>query len=445
MKSYEDFLTEHADMCRESAVFPSELYAKHDVKKGLRDSNGKGVVAGLTNISKVIGTKNVDGEPVPVEGVLQYRGYTIEDLIKEHGDKLGLFEKASYLLLFNKLPGEEELAEFRHNLNSRLSIPLNFVKEVIMRDYGYDVMNTLSRGILSLGLYVENINDMSPCNALDNCINIIAKMPTLAAYGHQAYSHYAMNGSFHILSPNPELTVAENMLRMLSGSDEISDLDALVLDRILFLHMEHGGGNNSAFTARVVSSSGSDTYSVIAAALLSLKGPKHGGANHKVAEMVRNIRSNVKDVTDPEQMKEYLELIADKMAYDRKGLIYGMGHAVYTLSDPRATVMRELTRRLAQAKGRMEEFTMYNLIEELSPDIIRKRHDGGPVCANIDLYSGFAYDMLGIPEDLYTPMFAVARSVGWSAHHLEEIFSSNKIIRPAYVSVVVERGNLTLD
>ncbi|MCQ2084658.1 MAG: citrate synthase [archaeon] len=445
MKSYEDFLTEHADMCRESAVFPSELYAKHDVKKGLRDSNGKGVVAGLTNISRVIGTRIEGGEPIPVEGSLQYRGYAIEDLIKEQGDKPGLFEKTIYLLLFDRLPGEEELVEFRHNLSNHFTLPVNFVKEVIMRDNGHDVMNTLSRGILSLGLYAEDLNDMSPRNALDNCINIIAKMPCLAAYGHQAYSHYAMNGGFHILNPNPELTVAENMLRMLTGSDEISELDALVLDRILFLHMEHGGGNNSAFTARVVSSSGSDTYSVIAAALLSLKGPKHGGANHKVAEMARNIRSNVKDVTDPDQMKEYLGLIADKMAFDRRGLIYGMGHAVYTLSDPRATVMRELARKLAEAKGRMEEFTMYSLIEELSPDIIRGRHNGGPVCANIDLYSGFAYDMLGIPEDLYTPMFAVARSVGWCAHHLEEILSSNKIIRPAYVSVVVERGNLTLD
>lgn len=435
-RSYDDFLTELSAKCEANADIPKDLYAKYDVKKGLRDSNGKGVVAGLTNISKVCGyTVDDGGNTVPCPGRLIYRGFDVKDLVGE-AKGLGLFERCAYLLLFGSKPTDEQLTEFRKHLGAQFSLPTNFVKEVIMRDNGTDVMNGMARGTLSLALY-EDIGDTSPKGALRNSINIIASMPALAVYGHQVVSH--LNGEgFHILSPDPKLTIAENILRMLHPQGEYTELEAVVLDRMMVLHMEHGGGNNSAFTARVVSSSGSDTYSVIAAALLSLKGPKHGGASLKVAQMAKNIKENVEDITDESQMKHYLEMIADGYAFDGKGLVYGMGHAVYTVSDPRAELLRNLAGKLAKEKGREAEYRMYNLIEELSPSIVRERHPGGPVCANVDLYSGFAYDLLGIPEDLYTPMFAVSRTVGWCAHHLEEIISSNKIIRPAYVSIVTE-------
>jgi citrate synthase len=381
-----------------------------------------------------------DGKLVPCEGRLLYRGYDINDLIRMNTGELGLFEKCAYLLLFNALPTDEQLKEFRSFLNNQMSLPNGFVRQVILRDNGFDVMNTLSRGVLNLALFEGNLVSGNPKDNLEHVMNIIASMPALAVYGYRAYAHYDLGEALYIRTPDPELTIAENILMMLRPNGSYTRMEALSLDRLMVLHMEHGGGNNSTFTARVVSSSGSDTYSVIAAAILSLKGPKHGGASHKVAKMVADIENNVEDITDRDQMYEYLSKIADKQAFDGAGLIYGMGHAVYTLSDPRAEILRRNIKDLAIAKGREREYTMFQLIEELSPGIISSRHESNGVCANIDLYSGFVYDLLGIPEDLYTPMFAVSRTVGWCAHHMEEIISSNKIIRPAYVSIVTNKG-----
>ena len=439
MRTYEEFLLDRSEKCMRDSDFPKDLYDKHDVKKGLRDSNGKGVVAGLTNVSKVQGTMVVNGKTVPCEGRLLYRGYDINDLVNMNDHSLGLFEKCAYLLLFNELPNEDQLREFRFFLNMHMSLPTGFVRQVILKNNGYDVMNTLSRGVLNLALYEGDLGTGKPRENLEHVMNIIASMPPMAVYGYRAYAHYDLGEALYIRDPDPELTVAENILKMLRPDGNYTKLEAVVLDRIMVLHMEHGGGNNSTFTARVVSSSGSDPYSVIAAALLSLKGPKHGGASHKVSKMITDIKENVEDITDRDQMQAYLSKIADKEAFDHTGLIYGMGHAVYTLSDPRAEILRKYIEELAEDKGREREYRMFELIEELSPDIINSRHAANGICANIDLYSGFVYDLLGIPEDLYTPMFAVARSVGWCAHHLEETISSNKIIRPAYVSIVTER------
>ncbi len=440
MRTYDEFLSERSDKCIEDSDFPKDLYDKYDVKKGLRDANGKGVVAGLTNVSKVQGTQVIDGKTVQCEGRLLYRGYDINDLIRMGDHEPGLFERCAFLLLFNELPTEDQLREFRSFLSQQMSLPNGFVRHVILRDNGFDVMNTLSRGVLNLALYDKYLRNSTPKDNLEHVMNIIASMPPMAVYGYRAYAHYELGEALYIRTPDPNLTIAENILMMLRPNGTYTPLEAIVLDRMLVLHMEHGGGNNSTFTARVISSSGSDTYSVIAAALLSLKGPKHGGANQKVSMMISDIKEHVEDINDPEQMTDYIRKIVNKEAFDRAGLIYGMGHAVYTLSDPRAVILRTFMEQLAAAKGREREFTMLKLIEEISPKVIAEKHQTTTgMCANIDLYSGFVYDLLGIPEDLYTPMFAVARTVGWCAHHMEETISSNKIIRPAYVSIVKEK------
>lgn len=440
MRTYEEFLSERSKKCEVDSRIPKELYEKYDVKKGLRDSNGKGVVAGITNISRVQGSEVIDGNTVPCEGRLMYRGYDINDLVNMNGRRLGLFEECAYLLLFNELPDDDALIEFRRFLNMHMALPKGFTRSVILKDNGYDVMNTLSRGILNLALYDKYLESSTPKDNLEHVMKIISAMPAMAVHGYRAYAHYDLGEALYIRKPDPKLTVAENILLMLRPDGKYSEMEAVALDRLMVLHMEHGGGNNSTFTARVVSSSGSDTYSVVAAAILSLKGPKHGGANHKVAKMLKNIKRNVRDVSDRDQMHEYLSRIADGEAFDGTGLIYGMGHAVYTLSDPRATIIKGYAAELAKAKGRTKEYRMLELIEELSPDIISERHGSGATCANVDLYSGFVYDLLGIPEYLYTPMFAVSRSVGWCAHHIEETISSNKIIRPAYVSIVTGKS-----
>lgn len=436
MQEYEQFIQERTAVCRSIAEFEPTLYDMHDVKMGLRDKNGRGVVAGLTNISKVTGFEMVDGNVVPCRGRLLYRGHSVEDLISNQGEALGLFEKCAYLLLFDEIPSEEELSRFRKYLNKQMVLPTNFVKDVILRENGSDIMNTMSRCVMNLAMYDRNAAVMTPEKALKNCMKIIATMPVFAVYGYQAYEHYDKGGNLHIVKPNQDLTVAENILRMLRPQKKYTELEARVLDRLLVLHMEHGGGNNSTFTARVVSSAGSDTYAVIVAALMSLKGPKHGGANLKVSSMANDIRTHLRNPTDRVRLATYLRRIVNKETFDKRGLIYGMGHAVYTESDPRAEVLRRLAAELAEADRRIDDYNMYRLIEELAPGIIREKHDAGPICANVDLYSGFIYELLGIPPGLYTPMFAVARTVGWSAHHMEEILSSNKIIRPAYVSVV---------
>ncbi len=439
MTEYEEFLETKTKKCLEDSNIPKDLYDYYDVKKGLRDRNGKGVVAGLTNISRVEGKKEVDGKIVPCEGRLLYRGYDVTKMIQTAKPGPGLFERAAYLLLFNEWPTEDQLIELRKHVNRRMKLPNSFVREVILHDNGHDVMNTLSRGVLNLALYDPTLADSSPQANLGHIINIIGAIPTMAVYGYCAHHHYGHGEALMIRTPDPHLTIAENILRMLHPDGKYSDLEAVALDRLMVLHMEHGGGNNSTFTARVVSSSGSDTYSVIAAAILSLKGPKHGGASLKVGQMIKDIKKHVKHIADRDEMQAYLEKIADGEAFDGKGLIYGMGHAVYTLSDPRARMLRTFAEKLSVNKDRFNEFKMLALIEELAPKIIMQRHGEKPVCANVDLYSGFVYDMLGMPMELNTPMFAVARTVGWCAHHMEETISSNKIIRPAYVSIVEDQ------
>ena len=441
-----DYYAERAEDCRRVSAISPELYDVYDVKKGLRDKDGNGVKAGITKISKVVGVEKTDKGLVPCEGRLSYRGYDIRDLISRHSGDGPRFEEAAYLLLFGKLPSREETETFRSMLMKNMDLPGVFVKDVIFREYGHDIMNTMARGVLGLSGYDDRAMDCSLENVVRQCMAIIGRLPMLAVYGYHSHNHYDNNGHLIILRPDPDLGMAENIMAMLRPDGKYTRLEAEVLDIALTLHMEHGGGNNSAFTARVVSSSGSDTYSVITAALLSLKGPKHGGANVKVMEMADDIKAHVPDTDDKEALAAYLTKIVDREAFDRQGLVYGMGHAVYTLSDPRAVILRSYTGKLAKEKGREKDMRLFEAIEELSPDIIRSRRPHATsVCANVDLYSGFLYDMLGIPSELFTPMFAVARAVGWSAHRIEELITSGKIIRPKYVSIAEDREFVSAD
>ena len=427
-------------VCVENSKMDPSLYGKYDVKRGLRDVNGKGVLAGLTQISSICSTDVVDGKTVPCEGRLYYRGYDIHELtqgfLKEQ--RFG-FEEVTYLLLFGKLPNEKELADFKVLLAGQRSLPKNFVRDVIMKAPTKDMMNTLSRSVLTLYAYDHNADDTSLPNVLRQCLNLISVFPMLSVYSYQAYNHYIKGKSLYIHNPDPKLSVAENILLMLRPDMQYTQLEATILDLALVLHMEHGGGNNSTFTTRVVTSSGSDTYSAVAAAMSSLKGPRHGGANIKVMEMMDDIREHVKDYEDKDEIKAYLTKILEGQAFDQKGLIYGMGHAVYSLSDPRERIFKGFVEQLSAAKHRERDMTLYNNIEELAPEIIaQKRKIYKGVSPNVDFYSGFVYDMLGIPVELYTPIFAVARIVGWSAHRLEEIVGNGKIIRPSYKSVMEE-------
>ena len=438
--SGKDYFERQADICVANDNIPAELYTKFDVKKGLRDKDGKGVITGITNISRVDGFVNMNGVRTPCEGKLQYRGYEINDLIFGHHDQKFAFEESAYLLLFGSLPTKEQLEEFKDVIASRRKLPDGFVRDIILEAHSSDVMNSISRSILTLATYDKNVMDCSIPNVLRQCVDIISVMPMLAVYAYQAYKHYELGDSLIIHRPKRELSMAENILRLLRPDKGYTELEAKVLDAALVLHMEHGGGNNSTFTARVITSAGSDTYSVVSASLSSLKGPKHGGANIKVVDMVNDIKSHVKDTDDKKELSGYLEKILDKKAFDGLGLIYGMGHAVYSLSDPRAKILKGLAGKLAEEKGREKDLRLYHAIEELTPDLIRARKNAFTgICANVDLYSGFVYDMLGLPKELYTPIFACARVVGWSAHRIEELTSSGKIIRPAYVSMVEEK------
>ena len=438
--SGKDYFKKQAEICVANDNIPAELYTKYDVKKGLRDKDGKGVITGITNISRVDGFTTVNGVRTPCEGKLQYRGYEINDLIfGHHGQKFG-FEESAYLLLFGDLPTTEQLEEFRNIIAEKRKLPNGFVRDIILEAHSKDVMNSVSRSILTLATYDDNVLDNSIENVLRQCVGIISVMPMLAVYAYQAYKHYDLNDSLIIHYPKRELSMAENILRMLRPDKSYTELEAKVLDAALVLHMEHGGGNNSTFTARVITSAGSDTYSVISASLSSLKGPKHGGANIKVVDMVNDIKRNVKNTDDQEELTRYLEKILDKKAFDGLGLIYGMGHAVYSISDPRAKILKGLAEKLAVEKGREKDLRLYEEIERITPDLIKARKNAFTgICANVDLYSGFVYDMLGLPKELYTPIFACARVVGWSAHRIEELTSSGKIIRPAYVSMVEEK------
>ena len=435
-----DYTTRSEAVCRRNDTISPRLYEEYGVKKGLRDENGNGVLAGLTNISKITSSKIVDGKKVPCDGQLWYRGYRVEDLIDSLGEAELGYEKIAYLLLMGQMPDSAAAEEFRRLLGECRTLPTNFTRDVIMKAPGKDIMNSMTRGILTLASYDEHAIDTSVSNSLRQCIQLIAEFPLLAVYGYHAYNYYENMDSMVIHRPDPALSTAENLLMMLRPNKKYTATEAKVLDTALILHMEHGGGNNSTFTTRVITSSGSDTYSTIAAAMSSLKGPKHGGANIKVMEMMEDIRLHVPDCSDREALEDYLAKIINKEAFDRKGLVYGMGHAVYSLSDPRERIFKGYVEKLAAEKGRGDDLTLYRNVEELAPQLIAKhRRIYKGVSPNVDFYSGFVYDMLGIPQELYTAMFAVARIVGWSAHRIEELICMDKIIRPAYMSVMEER------
>ena len=435
-------------LCREHSSIDTQLYTQYDVKRGLRDINGKGVLTGLTEISDIVSSKIENGKSVPCEGKLYYRGIDIEEIV--HGfvseNRFG-FEETVYLLLFGELPTPQQLSEFKKMLFSYRTLPTNFVRDIIMKAPSFDMMNTLARSILTLYAYDEKANDTSLENVLRQCIEMIALFPQLAVYGYQAYMHNKNPyNSFFIHAPRPELSTAENILHMLRIDNRYSPLEARILDLALVLHAEHGGGNNSSFTTHVVASSGTDTYSVIAAALGSLKGPKHGGANVKVIQMFEDMKREVKDWTSEAEVGDYLHRLLNRQAFDRAGLIYGMGHAVYSISDPRADIFKKFVKRLSEEKGFSREYELYAMVERLAPEIIgneRRTYKG--VSANIDFYSGFVYHMLGLPTELFTPVFAMARIAGWSAHLLEERINEGKIIRPAYMSVSKHRPYTPLE
>lgn len=442
----EDFSKTYADYCMENDRITPELFEEYGVKRGLRDKNGNGVLAGLTNISRIEAFRMENGEKIPCDGNLWYRGYNVIDLVRGFEGKRCGFEEVAYLLLFGELPTVEQLRNFCKVLADARQLPTNFTRDVIMKAPSGDLMNSLTRSVLTLASYDDNITDTSLQNVLSRCLKLISELPMLAVYGYHAYNHYICDDSLYIHRPDPKLSTAENILLMLRPDKKYTPLEARVLDAALVLHMEHGGGNNSTFTTRVVTSAGSDTYSVMAAALSSLKGPKHGGANIKVVQMMDMLKEEVSDWTDEEAVKEYLGKIVDKQAFDRKGLIYGMGHAVYSLSDPRARVFKHFVEALAIEKGKEKDFALYSMVERLAPEVIaekRKIYKG--VSANVDFYSGFVYRMLGIPLELYTPIFAMARIVGWSAHRIEELVNVDKIIRPAYRSVMETREYIAMD
>ena len=440
-----DYLNEYAvkqaQFCIDNTKISPRLYDEYGVNLGLRNEKGVGVLTGLTGISKIVSSKVVDGQKVPCEGELWYRGYRIENLIASIDEQEYGFEKIAYLLLMGKMPSENELRDFFMAIGNSRTLPTNFTRDVVMKAPSEDVMNSMTRSILTLASYDDHAKDISIPNVLRQSIQLIAVFPLLAVYGYNAYRHYEKDDSMFIHRPDPSLSTAENFLMMLRPDKKYTKTEAKVLDTALILHMEHGGGNNSTFTTRVVTSSGADTYSTIAAAMSSLKGPKHGGANIKVMEMMNDIRTHVKDYSDRDKMTAYLSRLLDKDAFDRQGLIYGMGHAVYSLSDPRERVFKQYVENLAREKSRLEDLRMYQSIEEIAPVLIaEKRHIYKGVSPNIDFFSGFVYEMLGIPQELYTAMFAIARIVGWSAHRIEELISSNRIIRPAYMSIMEEIG-----
>lgn len=424
--------------CTDISHINPELYYKYDVKRGLRDLNGKGVLAGLTDISEIRSKEVIDGNEVPCEGELFYRGRNIRDLVRGFTteNRFG-FEEIAYLLLFGKLPDKYELESFQMILaDYRKTLPSSFVRDIIMKAPSSDMMNTLARSVLTLYSYDDRADDISIPNVLRQCLQLISIFPLLSVYGYQAYHHYYNGKSLYIHSPQPELSMAENILHILRPNSQYTELEAKILDLALVLHMEHGGGNNSSFTTHVISSSGTDTYSVMAASLGSLKGPRHGGANIKVVQMFEDMKQEVRDWTDEDEVKKYLRALLHKEAFDHSGLIYGIGHAVYSLSDPRAQIFKSFVEKLSIEKGCQDAYELGILVEKLAPEVIaEERHIYKGVSANVDYYSGFVYQMLGLPMELYTPIFAMARIVGWSAHRIEELTNNGKIIRPAYKNI----------
>lgn len=425
-----------------------DLYEKYDVKRGLRNANGTGVLVGLTRIGDVVGYEiGANGEKIPVPGRLMYRGYDVVDLVKDaesHDDYC--YEQCAYLLLMGELPTKEELQNFRDFLGSVRSLPPNFTEDMIMKAPSQDIMNKLARGVLASYSYDDNPEDRSVPNIMRQCIELISRFSTLAAYGYQARRRYYENQSMFIHNPISSLSTAENFLHLIRPDGKYTKLEAQVLDLALIIHAEHGGGNNSSLTVHVVSSADTDTYSAIAAAVGSLKGRRHGGANIRVVEMMDEIKENVKDWSSEKEIRDYLYKIAKKQAFDNTGLIYGMGHAVYTISDPRALLLREKAKQLAEEKGCLEEFNLYRTIEQVAPEILMEvHHSDKRICANVDLYSGFVYSMLNIPRELFTPIFAISRIAGWSAHRIEEIVAGGRIYRPAYKNVCEERKYIPID
>ncbi len=434
-------------LSEEAGIIDSELYTKYDVKRGLRDLNGKGVLAGLTHISDVRAKEIVNGEEVPAHGRLFYRGYDVQDLVNgfTHDNRFG-FEETTYLLLFGQLPNEEELKSFNKLLGGYRSLPTSFVRDIIMKAPSKDMMNTLARSVLTLYSYDDRADDTSLPNVLRQCMQLISLFPMLSIYGYQAYSHYHDGNSLFIHKPRPDLSTAENILHILRPDSKYTPLEAKILDIALVLHMEHGGGNNSSFTTHVVTSSLTDTYSTIAAAIGSLKGPRHGGANIKVIQMFEELKQQVHDWEDEEEVAEYLKKLLHKEAFDHAGLIYGVGHAIYSKSDPRAVVFKSFVEKLSAEKGLLKEFALYSLVERLAPQLIaqeRQMYKG--VSINVDFYSGFVYHMLDLPIELYTPIFAIARIAGWSAHRLEELSNNGKIIRPAYKPIGEDKEYIAME
>ena len=432
-------IQELTQVCRENDVIDPSLYARYNVKRGLRDVNGKGVLTGLTEIAEVKSYTIDDDEMIPCPGKLYYRGYNIEDLVNGFSKERRFgFEETTYLLMFGKLPTAEELKTFNTVVDSYRQLPTNFVRDVILKAPSSDMMNTLMRSVLTLYAYDSNPDSTALDNVLRQSLQLYAVMPLLAVYGYEAYEHYKEGKSLLIHQPKPGLSTAETLFHILRADSKYTKLEAKVLDLCLVLHADHGGGNNSAFTTRVVTSTMTDTYSSTAAALASLKGPRHGGANLKVDSMMEFLKGKVKHWDDDDEIRKQLERIISGKSFDKSGLIYGMGHAVYTVSDPRAVILRKFVTKLAEEKGCQEECAFYNKIEEIAPAVIanKKVMNRETICANVDFYSGFVYRMLGLPHELFTPIFAIARTAGWSAHRLEEIATGSKIIRPAYKNVV---------
>ncbi len=431
------YINDLASKCVENNNIEADQYTKYDVKRGLRDQSGKGVLTGLTEVSSIHGTKEEMGSKEYCDGELRYRGVDIRDLTDgisaEH--RFG-FEETIYLLLIGKLPTESELKEFTSLLAAYRTLPENFVRDIIMHAPSDDLMNLLTRSVLSLYSYDKNANDTSIPNVMAQCLQLISVLPMITIYSYHSYNHFIKGHSLFINNPSSRRSMAENILLMLRRDKKYTELEARILDIALMLHAEHGGGNNSTFTNHVVTSSGTDTYSAMAASLCSLKGPRHGGANIKVTQMFADIKEHIEDWTNEEEITAYLNKILDKQAFDRKGLIYGIGHAVYTMSDPRAIILKKQVEQLSHEKGRHDEFELYAKIEKIAPKLLYERQQGRkPICANVDFYSGFLYSMLGIPEELITPLFAIARIAGWSAHRMEELINNGKIIRPAYMGV----------
>jgi citrate synthase len=442
----EERIKKMADSIEAYNIVDKKLYDKYDIRRGLRNKDGTGVLVGITGVGDVSGYKRVDGKKVAAEGDLFYRGYSIKDIYKDlNGSRRYGFEEVIYLLLFNKLPNQEELELFKQILIEERELPKNFLEDVILKVPGKNIMNKMMRSLLSLYSYDENPDGLDSLNVLYQSMSLISKLPLIMAYSYQAKKHYIDGESLVIHYPYDDKSMAENILHLIRNDDQFSDLEAQILDLVLIIHAEHGGGNNSAFATHVVSSSGTDTYSSIAAGLASLKGPRHGGANLKVAQMLENIEENVSDLEDEEILEAYLEKILNKDAFDNKGLIYGLGHAVYTLSDPRALILKNEARKLAEKKNMLDKFEFIERVEKIGGRLVQERNKSDyPACANVDLYSGFVYEMLEIPKELFTPLFAVARMAGWSAHRLEQI-QDNKIIRPAYKSMTVSKQYINLE